>query len=371
MREAMVWYPVCSFQISVRIAQISPLFESVPPAVYGGTERVVSYLTEELVRAGHDVTLFASGDSQTSAKLVPMVEHSLRLDPDSIDQLAHHILMIERIRQVARSFDILHFHIDYLHFPMSRQLGVPQITTLHGRLDIKDLVPIYDEFTEMPVVSISNSQRTPLPQAHWIGTVYHGLPEHLLMPDPDPPGDYLVFIGRISPEKRVDRAVEIARRAGLPLRVAAKIDQSDETYFRDEIAPLFEEPFVEYLGEVTDAEKGPLLGGARALLFPIDWQEPFGLVMIEAMACGTPTIAWDEGSVSEVLTDNLTGFIVDSVDEAAEAVERASSLSRERIRREFDRRFTAQRMASDYLSVYERVLGRGAGRGAAQHVHND
>jgi glycosyltransferase involved in cell wall biosynthesis len=370
-RVVTPWYSVCSFQISVRIAQISPLFESVPPAVYGGTERVVSYLTEELVRAGHDVTLFASGDSQTSAKLVPMVEHSLRLDPDSIDQLAHHILMIERIRQVARSFDILHFHIDYLHFPMSRQLGVPQITTLHGRLDIKDLVPIYDEFTEMPVVSISNSQRTPLPQANWIGTVYHGLPEHLLVPDPDPTGDYLVFIGRISPEKRVDRAVEIARRAGLPLRVAAKISQTDEAYFRDEIAPLFEEPFVEYLGEVNDAEKGPLLGGARALLFPIDWQEPFGLVMIEAMACGTPTIAWGEGSVGEVLTDNLTGFIVESVDEAVEAVERTSALSRERIRREFDRRFTAQRMASDYLSVYERVLGRGAERGAAQHVHHD
>jgi len=355
----------------VRIAQISPLFESVPPAVYGGTERVVSYLTEELVRAGHDVTLFASGDSHTAARLVPMVERSLRLDPDSIDQLAHHILMIERIRQVAKSFDILHFHIDYLHFPMSRHLGVPQITTLHGRLDLKDLIPLYDEFTDMPVVSISNSQRAPLPQANWIGTIYHGLPEDLLVPDPDPPGDYLVFIGRISPEKRVDRAVEIARRAGLPLRVAAKISHTDETYFRDEIAPLFEEPFVEYLGEVNDAEKGPLLGGARALLFPIDWQEPFGLVMIEAMACGTPTIAWGEGSVSEVLTDSLTGFIVESVEEAAAAVERTQSLSRADIRREFERRFTAQRMASDYLSIYERVLSQRSGRHAAHHVHHD
>ena len=356
----------------MRIAQISPLFESVPPAVYGGTERVVSYLTEELVRAGHDVTLFASGDSHTSARLVPMVEHSLRLDPDSIDQLAHHILMIERIRQVAESFDILHFHIDYLHYPMSRQLAVPQLTTLHGRLDLKDLIPLYDEFTDMPVVSISNSQRTPLPQANWIGTVYHGLPEHLLIPDPDPRGDYLAFVGRISPEKRVDRAVEIARRAGLPLRVAAKISQTDEAYFRDEIAPLFEEPFVEYLGEVNDAEKGPLLAGARALLFPIDWKEPFGLVMIEAMACGTPTIAWGEGSVSEVLSDNLTGFIVESVEEAAAAVDRAQSLSRTRIRREFDQRFTAQRMARDYLALYERVMGPGSHRAAAaHHVHHD
>jgi glycosyltransferase involved in cell wall biosynthesis len=365
------WYLLCSFHFGVRIAQISPLFESVPPAVYGGTERVVSYLTEELVRAGHDVTLFASGDSQTSARLVPMVEHSLRLDPDSIDHLAHHILMIERIRQVAHSFDILHFHIDYLHFPMSRQLGVPQITTLHGRLDIKDLLPLYDEFTDMPVVSISDSQRAPLPQANWIRTVYHGLPEHLLTPETHPSGDYLVFIGRISPEKRVDRAVEIARRAGLPLRVAAKISHTDETYFREEIAPLFEEPFVQYLGEINDADKGPLLGNARALLFPIDWQEPFGLVMIEAMACGTPTIAWGKGSVGEVLTDNLTGFIVESIDEAADAVERAPTLPRARIRREFDRRFTARRMASDYLSVYQQLLGRGSARAAAETVHHD
>jgi glycosyltransferase involved in cell wall biosynthesis len=230
---------------------------------------------------------------------------------------------------------------------------------------------MYDEFTDMPVVSISNSQRTPLPQANWIGTVHHGLPERLFMPDPDPSGDYLVFIGRISPEKRVDRAVEIARRAGLPLRVAAKLSQTDEAYFRDQIAPLFEEPFVEYIGEVNDAEKGPLLAGARALLFPIDWQEPFGLVMIEAMACGTPTIAWGEGSVSEVLSDHLTGFIVESVDDAVAAVERAASLSRARIRREFERRFTAQRMARDYLSVYQRVLGHGAGRTAAHHVQHD
>ncbi len=300
--------------------------------MYGGTERVVSYLTEELVRAGHEVTLFASGDSQTSARLVPVVEHALRLDPDSIDQLAHHILMLERVRRAAHDFDILHFHIDYLHFPVSRHVGVPHITTLHGRLNIKDLLPLYDEFTDMPVVSISNSQRAPLPQANWIGTVYHGLPPDLLSPQPHPPGDYLAFIGRISPEKRVDRAVEIARRAKLPLRVAAKISRVDEPYFHDEIEPLFEQPFVEYLGEVNDAQKGALLSGARALLFPIDWQEPFGLVMIEAMACGTPTIAWDAGSVGEVLTDGVTGFIVQTIDEAVDAVGRAASVSRADIR---------------------------------------
>jgi glycosyltransferase involved in cell wall biosynthesis len=355
----------------VRIAQISPLFESVPPVVYGGTERVVSYLTEELVRAGHDVTLFASGDSQTSARLVPVVDHALRLDPDSIDQLAHHILMLERVRQAAPDFDILHFHIDYLHFPVSRYLGVPHITTLHGRLNIKDLAPLYDEFTDMPGVSISNSQRAPLPQANWIGTVYHGLPPDLLSPRLDAAGDYLVFIGRISPEKRVDRAVEIARRAKLPLRVAAKISTVDEPYFHDEIAPLFEQPFVEYLGEVTDEQKGPLLAGARALLFPIDWQEPFGLVMIEAMACGTPTIAWDAGSVGEVLTDGVTGFIVESIDEAVDAVGRAASVSRAGIRDGFERRFTSRRMAADYLRLYERLVGRETRQAVSSRVHDD
>jgi glycosyltransferase involved in cell wall biosynthesis len=355
----------------VRIAQISPLFESVPPTVYGGTERVVSYLTEELVRAGHDVTLFASGDSQTAARLVPVVDHALRLDPDSIDPLAHHILMLERIRRAARDFDILHFHIDYVHFPVSRHLGVPHITTLHGRLNIKDLSPLYDEFTDMPVVSISNSQRAPLPQANWVGNVYHGLPPDLFSPRLDAPGDYLVFIGRISPEKRVDRAVEIARRAKLPLRVAAKISRVDETYFHDEIAPLFEEPFVQFLGEVTDAQKGPLIAGARALLFPIDWQEPFGLVMIEAMACGTPTIAWGAGSVGEVLTDGVTGFIVQSIDDAVDAVGRAASVSRAGVRAEFERRFTSRRMALDYLRLYERLIGREARQTVSSRVHDD
>ncbi|HXT68361.1 MAG TPA: glycosyltransferase family 4 protein [Vicinamibacterales bacterium] len=355
----------------MRIAQISPLYESVPPLVYGGTERVVSYLTEELVRLGHDVTLFASGDSRTAARLVPVVERSLRLDTDSVDSLAHHILMIERVRQMVHDFDIVHFHIDYLHFPVSRLMGLTQLTTLHGRLNLKDLVPLYDEFTDMPVVSISDSQREPLPQAHWLGTVYHGLPPDLFSPDPHARGDYLLFVGRISPEKRVDRAVEIARRVGLPLRVAAKISDVDRAYFDREIAPLFEEPFVEFLDEVNDHEKGPLMAGAHALLFPIDWPEPFGLVMIEAMACGTPTIAWDAGSVSEVITDNVSGFIVNSLDDAVSATERAATLPRDRIRREFDERFTVNRMAKAYLDIYGALLGRPADTVAAGTGRND
>lgn len=355
----------------MRIAQIAPLFESVPPAVYGGTERVVSYLTEELVRAGHDVTLFASGDSRTAATLVPITDRSLRLNTDCTDYLAHQIVQLERVAQAASQFDILHFHIDYLHFPVSRRLNVPHVTTLHGRLDIPDLQPVYGEFHDMPVVSISKSQRGPLPDARWVGTVYHGLPPGLLTPQSETAGDYLAFVGRISPEKRVDRAVEIARRAGLPLRIAAKIDAADEAYFQDEIAPLFKQPFVEYLGEQDDEQKGMLLGGARALLFPIDWREPFGLVMIEAMACGTPTIAWDEGSVSEVLEDGVTGFIVESVEEAASAVERATSLPRQQVRREFDRRFTAERMANDYVDIYTRLLARTTGRPGADRGNHD
>lgn len=352
----------------MRIAQVAPLFESVPPVVYGGTERVVSYLTEELVAAGHEVTLFASGDSRTSADLVSITDRALRLNTECVDQLAHQILQLERVAQAAGKFDILHFHVDYLHFPISRRIRAPHVTTLHGRLDIPDLQPLYDEFDDMPVVSISKSQCAPLPQARWVGTVHHGLPPGLFTPQAEPPGDYLVFVGRISPEKRADRAIEIARQSGLPIRIAAKIDSADEAYFRDEIAPLFEEPFVEFLGELDDERKAPLMAGARALLFPIDWQEPFGLVMIEAMACGTPTIAWDAGSVGEVLTDGLTGFIVQSVDEAVDAVSRAASLPRDVIREEFERRFTAERMARDYIAIYERLLSRegrapGADRG--------
>ena len=350
----------------MRIAQVSPLYESVPPQEYGGTERVVSFLTEELVRLGHDVTLFASGDSVTSARLVSMTPRSLRTDPGSVDALPHHILMLEHLASVAHEFDLLHFHIDYMHFPFSRRLGVPQLTTLHGRLDIADLQPLYDEFGDMPVVSISDAQREPLSQAHWIGTVHHGLP-HDLFAAGDGEGGYLAFVGRISPEKRVDRAIEIAGRAGLRLRIAAKVDRVDEAYFHAEIEPLLGAPHVEYLGEMGDTEKGELLRGARALLFPIDWREPFGLVMIEAMACGTPTIAWPNGSVPEVLEEGVTGFMVSSVEEAADAVARVATIDRRRVRERFDARFTAGRMARDYVALYDTLVGRPAPSGVLRH----
>ena len=358
----------------MRIAQVSPLFESVPPASYGGTERVVSYLTEELVRQGHDVTLFASGDSVTSAKLVAGSPQSLRLWPGSVDALAHHVVMLERVASLAEAFDIIHFHVDYVHFPLSRRMRWPHLTTLHGRLDLPDLQPLYDEFSEMPVVSISNDQRRPLPQAAWQATVYHGLPRELYTPS-ERAEPYLAFLGRISPEKRVDRAVEIARRAGLPLRVAAKIDAADRAYFERDIEPLFTEPGVEYVGEIGEDEKNTLLGGATALLFPIDWSEPFGLVMIEAMACGTPVIAWRAGSVPEVIDEGVTGFVVDSMDAATEAVGKARGLDRRRCREVFEERFAVDRMTRDYVTVYEHVVGApprtvvaAAVRGGERHV---
>jgi glycosyltransferase involved in cell wall biosynthesis len=343
----------------VRIAQISPLYESVPPQEYGGTERVVSFLTEELVRLGHDVTLFASGDSVTAARLIAMTPRSLRLDSHTVDALAHHLLMLEQLSGMAPQFDLLHYHVDYLHFPFSRRSEVPHLTTLHGRLDLPDLQPLYDEFADIPVVSISAAQREPLPQARWVGTVHHGLPRDLFAPGDGQDG-YLAFIGRISPEKRVDRAIEIAARAGLPLRIAAKVDQADEAYFQAEIEPLMGAAHVEFLGEMGDADKADLLRGARALLFPIDWPEPFGLVMLEAMACGTPTIAWPHGSVPEVLEDGVTGFLVSSVGEAAEAVARAAAIDRGRIREQFEARFTADRMARDYVALYEMLLNQPA-----------
>jgi len=341
----------------MKIAQVAPLYESVPPQLYGGTERVVSYLTEELVRQGHDVTLFASGDSVTSARLVPICRQALRLDEHSIDALAHHVLSLEQVFQQAGDFNILHFHLDYIHFPLSRRAGHPNVTTLHGRLDIPDLAPLYREFGDIPVVSISDAQRVPLPHARWAGTVYHGLPEDLL-PFREGPGDYLAFLGRISPEKRVDRAIEIARRVGLPIRIAAKIDPTDQQYFNEEIAPLFEQPFVEYLGEVDEAGKADLLGGAVALLFPIDWREPFGLVMIEAMACGTPVVAWRGGSVAEVISDGVSGFVVEDLDAAVEATMRAATLERRHCREVFEERFTVSRMARDYVAIYETLTSR-------------
>ncbi len=343
----------------MRIAQVSPLFESVPPKYYGGTERVVSYLTEELVRRGHDVTLFASGDSVTKARLIAPCRRSLRLDKHCVDQLAHHILMLEQVFKDTSRFDIIHFHIDYLHFPLSRRSATPHVTTLHGRLDIPDLVPLYQEFREVPVVSISNAQREPLPWLNWQGTVYHGLPEDLYT-FREEPGKYLAFLGRISPEKRVDRAIEIAKRVGMEIKIAAKVDAVDREYFEDVIEPLLKDPLAEYVGEIGEGEKNEFLGNAYALLFPIDWPEPFGLVMIEAMACGTPVIAYRKGSVPEVMEEGTTGFIVHGLEDAVKAVERVPLLSRKRCREVFEERFTASRMAEDYLAVYKRLLERKA-----------
>jgi len=339
----------------MRIAQVAPLAESVPPTGYGGTERVVAYLADELVRQGHDVTLFASGDSRTAARLVACSPSALRLDETVIDPIAHEVYQLERVAAEAHRFDIIHWHLDYFHFPMSRRLGVPQLTTLHGRLDIPDLQPVYDEFGDMPVVSISNDQRAPLPQAQWLATVHHGMPLDELMPRRDV-GDYLAFLGRISPEKRADRAIEVARRAGLPLRIAAKVDDADREYFEREIEPLLDAEHVEFIGEIGPLEKNEFLGRARALLFPIDWSEPFGLVMIEAMACGTPVIAYRSGSVPEVITEGVSGFIVDDIEGAVEAVRRLDEIDRAACRGAFEERFSVERMAREYLEAYERLV---------------
>ena len=341
----------------MRIAQVAPLFESVPPKLYGGTERVVSYLTEELVRQGHEVTLFASGDSVTKARLVAGCRRSLRMDKHCVDQLAHQILMLEHVFQRATEFDIVHFHVDYLHFPLSRRQPITHVTTLHGRLDIPDLVPLYQEFPDMPVISISNAQREPLLCANWQATVYHGLPADMYQFH-DKLGIYLAFLGRISPEKRVDRAIEIARQVQIPLKIAAKVDPVDKDYFESVINPLLGDPLVEFVGEIGKGEKEDFLGNAYALLFPIDWPEPFGLVMIEAMACGTPVIAYRGGAVPEVIEEGHTGFIVEGLEAAVEAVRRVPELSRKRCREIFDQRFTAAQMARDYVQVYERLIKR-------------
>lgn len=342
----------------MKIAQVSPLYESVPPKLYGGTERVVSWLTEELVRQGHEVTLFASGDSNTSAKLVSCAPEALRL-AGCREPLAHHLLMLEEVARRLDEFDIVHYHVDYLHFPLSRRSRVPQLTTLHGRLDSPELAPLFREYREMPLVSISNDQRRPLPFANWVGTVYHGLPQDQFRLNPKG-GEYLAFLGRISPEKRPDRAIEIARRAGLPLKIAAKVDRADQEYFEREIKPLLDHPLVEFIGEINDADKQDFLGGALALLFPIDWPEPFGLVMIEAMACGTPVIAWCCGSVPEVMEDGVTGYVVDSLEGAVQAVRRVEELDRRACRAVFERRFTSRRMAEGYLRLYRQILGQSA-----------
>jgi glycosyltransferase involved in cell wall biosynthesis len=337
----------------MKIAQVAPLIESVPPRLYGGTERVVSYLTEELVRQGHEVTLFASGDSVTSAELVACSRAALRLDQSVRDVLPYNIIMLEKVRQRSCEFDVIHFHTDYLHFPLMRAIGGNAVTTLHGRLDLPDLDPLYREFKDTPVVSISLQQRTPLPDARWVGNVYHGLPLDLYPFVASPSGGCLVFLGRICPEKRPDRAVETARRVDMPLKIAAKVDMVDEAYFRERIRPLLSLPNISYLGEVGERAKAELLGNAEALLFPVDWPEPFGLTMIEAMACGTPVIAWRRGSVTEVVEDGVTGFIVDDIDGAVTAIRNIGRLDRARIRRRFEQRFGVGRMAEDYLSIYE------------------
>jgi len=342
---------------TMRIAQIAPLTESVPPRLYGGTERVVSFLTEQLVAMGHDVTLFASGDSRTSADLAAMWPCALRFDHTIRDAIAPHMLMLEQVCQRADEFDVLHCHLDYWPFPLFSRQDTPFLTTLHGRLDLAELRPVYDCFPEVPLVSISDAQRLPLPDANFVATVQHGLPQDLLTPRHVTPS-YLAFLGRICPEKRPDRAIRIARRAGIPLKIAAKVDRVDEAYFRDSIQPMIDGRDVELIGEINDAEKPDFLSGAIALLVPIDWPEPFGLVMIEAMACGTPVIAFNRGSVPEIVEHGVTGLIVESEAEAVEATSRVQRLSRASVRRSFERRFTAQRMAEDYLALYRRLAAR-------------
>jgi glycosyltransferase involved in cell wall biosynthesis len=346
----------------MRIAQIAPLYEAVPPKFYGGTERVVSYLTEALVGLGHDVTLFASGDSITSATLDAAWPRALRLDPSIRDPLAPHMLLLEKVRRVAADFDILHFHLDYLPFSLFADAGTPSLTTLHGRLDLPELQPVFDTFSRANVVSISQSQRAPLPQARWSETVYHGLPAELLTPQPHCEPEYLAFLGRICPEKRVDTAIKIAAMSGLPLKIAAKVDKVDQDYFKQEIEPLLSQAHVEFVGEIDEARKPEFLSRAKALLFPIDWCEPFGLVMIEAMACGTPVIAFNRGSVPEVIDHAVTGFIVEDVQGAVAALQRLDELSRDEIRAQFERRFTSETMARNYVKCYEALLDQAAGR---------
>lgn len=343
----------------MKIAQVAPLFESVPPKGYGGTERVVSYLTEELVAMGHDVTLFATADSVTSASLIPITTKSLRADAGSPVALACHTTQLGRLGKCAARFDVIHFHTDYLHFPMARQLATPHVTTLHGRLDLPELAPLYKQFNDIPLVSISDTQRAPLPWANWHATVYHGLPSDLYDFGPTP-DDYCVFLGRIAREKRPDRAIDIAVRAGMPIVIAAKIDPADAAYFETSIRPLLAHPLVRFIGEVGEAEKRQLLANARALLFPIDWPEPFGLVMIESFACGTPVIAYRHGSVPEVVTEGVTGFVVDNQEQALGALLRIASIDRRRCRDVFETRFSARQMALRYVQLYDALRsGRG------------
>ena len=342
----------------MKIAQIAPLQESIPPRLYGGTERVVSYLTEELVRQGHDVTLFASGDSITSARLISFCDCALRLDPRVRDPLPDHMVMLDAVREMADQFDVLHFHVDVLHYPLIRDFVERTVTTLHGRVDLPESRRLYSVFSGAPLVSISMDQRKPMPPVNWAGLVHHGLPRDLLPFNPNARGGYLAFLGRISPEKRPDRAIEIASRVGVQLKIAAKIDRIDRDYWEERIRPMVERnPNVEYIGEINERQKAQFLGEAMALLFPIDWPEPFGMVLIESMSCGTPVIAFRCGSSSEVVEDGVSGYLVDTVDQAAAAVRRLGALDRRAARACFERRFTIDRVARDYLSIYRALPG--------------
>lgn len=341
----------------MRIAQISPLYESVPPKGYGGTERIVSYITEELVNQGHDVTLYASGDSKTKARLVAPCPRSFRVDQSSCDSIVYTLLMLEQLFRDIDRYDVVHFHIDNFHYPFCRRHRCNHVTTMHGRMDLDCLPPLFREYPEAPVVSISDSQRKPLPSLNWQGTVYHGLPPNLFT-FREKPGDYLAFLGRASPEKGVDRAVDIAVRFGMPLKIAAKVDAKDQEHFDKKLKPLMHQSGVEFIGEVDGRKKDDFLGKAYALLFPIDWPEPFGLVMIEAMACGTPIISWPRGSVPEVMENGVTGFVVNSVPAAIAALNKVKQLDRRRCREVFEKRFTAARMVEDYVQIYKRLAQR-------------
>ncbi len=340
----------------MRIAQIAPLYEAVPPKLYGGTERAVSFLTEELVALGHQVTLFASGDSTTNAKLEAVWPQALRLDPAVRDLMAPHMLQMEWVRQHADQFDILHFHMDYWPFSLFSRQRTPFLTTLHGRLDLPELQPAFDAFPNTPVVSISDSQRRPLPKANYAGTVQHGLPPDLLTPQRGANPAYLAFLGRISPEKGPDRAIRIARACGLPLKIAAKVGRDDQRYFDTVIRPMLADGGVEMVGEISDAQKPAFLSGAVALLMPIDWPEPFGLVMIEAMACGTPVVALNRGAAPEIVDHGLTGYVIEDELDAVVAVRQVPQLCRTRVRARFKERFTARRMTEDYLAVYRDLV---------------
>jgi glycosyltransferase involved in cell wall biosynthesis len=344
----------------MRIAQVAPLFESVPPKLYGGTERVVSWLTEELVSLGHEVTLFASGDSMTHARLVPGCEQSLRLDPGCVDQLAHHFVLMEQVLRQKNDFDIIHFHVDYMHYPLSQREHYAHATTLHGRLDIPDLVPLYEVYGGIPVISISNAQREPLPHLNWQGTVYHGMPVDTYKFHRTG-GNYLAFLGRTSPEKGLDAAIQIAKAVGMPLKIAAKVDKADQEYFDTVIRPAIENSDAEFLGEIGYPEKNEFLGNAAALIFPISWPEPFGIVMIEAMACGTPVVAYPFGSVPEVVADGVSGYLVSDQASAVEAIKNIDRIDRKKVRKHFEQHFTADRMALDYLKIYEKIVGRKKG----------